>query len=434
VESVFSPPGWPGLKDALEVVLLLRESDISICPPPELPPNGGSGPWVVVLEVVDGVLVWLPLSPVLFGKPVVDVEDSISVVVDESGDGIVLDLVEVVLVLLPGMITGDAPGVTTVVTVWLHDPVFASNRWPTTDVTVVVQGERTSAGCTPAGLEVVDVDFALELVEVVVLDGDDVVRGIVELEGFEVVARKISTCQYASTMAGILGEIKEYELGDVVVDVVEAVDVAGIVDIIVTVWLHDPVFASNAWPTTEVIVVVQSTRPAGEELLFDVVVDVVDEVDVVDLLDVGDLLDVVDVVDTVEVVEVIVAFASLSATIITWENCKHLSNTRVTDVRTSAIEKIVVCGNSIEESQCSHESSPKIHNECVSRKNRQLSTTPWTKHNMHEKQQYGTRGTDTQIRWVEETIQERQTAWYYILWREAVQSVPGLSLIVPLTK
>jgi hypothetical protein len=67
--------------------------------------------------VVDGVLVWLPLSPVLFGKPVVDVEDSISVVVDESGDGIVLDLVEVVLVLLPGMITGDAPGVTTVVTV-----------------------------------------------------------------------------------------------------------------------------------------------------------------------------------------------------------------------------------------------------------------------------------------------------------------------------
>jgi hypothetical protein len=44
VESVFSPPGWPGLKDALEVVLLLRESDISVCPPPELPPNGGSGP------------------------------------------------------------------------------------------------------------------------------------------------------------------------------------------------------------------------------------------------------------------------------------------------------------------------------------------------------------------------------------------------------
>jgi hypothetical protein len=30
VESVFSPPGWPGLKDALEVVLLLRESDISV--------------------------------------------------------------------------------------------------------------------------------------------------------------------------------------------------------------------------------------------------------------------------------------------------------------------------------------------------------------------------------------------------------------------
>ena len=270
--------------------------------------------------MVDGVLVWLPLSPVLFGKPVVDVEDSVSVVVDESGDGIVLDLVEVVLVLLPGMITGDAPGVTTVVTVWLHDPVFASNRWPTTDVTVVVQGERTSAGPTSGGLEVVDVDVVLELVEVVVLDGDDVVRGIVELEGFEVVARKISTCQYASTMAGILGEIKEYELGDVVVDVVEAVDVAGIVDIIVTVWLHDPVFASNTWPKTEVIVVVQSTRAAGEELLFDVVVDVVDvvdEVDVVDLLDVGDLLDVVDVVDTVEVVEVIVAFASLSATIIT---------------------------------------------------------------------------------------------------------------------
>jgi hypothetical protein len=44
VESVFSPPGWPGLNDALEVVLLLRESDISVCPPPELPPNGGSGP------------------------------------------------------------------------------------------------------------------------------------------------------------------------------------------------------------------------------------------------------------------------------------------------------------------------------------------------------------------------------------------------------
>jgi hypothetical protein len=44
VESVLSPPGWPGLKDALEVVLLLRESDISICPPPELPLNGGSGP------------------------------------------------------------------------------------------------------------------------------------------------------------------------------------------------------------------------------------------------------------------------------------------------------------------------------------------------------------------------------------------------------
>jgi hypothetical protein len=73
--------------------------------------------------------------------------------------------------------------------------VFASNRWPTTDVTVVVQGERTSAGPTPAGLEVVDVDFVLELVEVVVLDGDDVVRGIVELEVFEAVARKVSTCQ-----------------------------------------------------------------------------------------------------------------------------------------------------------------------------------------------------------------------------------------------
>jgi hypothetical protein len=46
----------------------------------------------------------------------VDVEDSVSVVV-ESGGGIVLGLVEVVLVLLPGTITRDAPGVTTVVTV-----------------------------------------------------------------------------------------------------------------------------------------------------------------------------------------------------------------------------------------------------------------------------------------------------------------------------
>jgi len=333
--------------------------------------------------VVDGILVWLPLSPVLFGKPVVDVEDSVSVVVDESVVRLVLDLVEVALVLLPGTITRDPPGVTTVVTVWLHDPIFASNRWPTTDVTVVVQGERTSAGPTSGGLEVVDVDVVLELVEVVVLEEDDVVRGIVELEVFEVVARKISICQYSSTVAGIIRERKKYELDDVVVEVVDA---TGIVDIIVTVWLHDPVFASNTWPKTEVIVVVQSTRAAGEELLFDVVVDVVDvvdEVDVVDLLDVVEVddFDVVDVVDSVDlldvlgVVEAIVALASLSAAIITWENCKYLSNTRVTDVRTSAIEKIVVCGNSMEESQRSHESGPKIHNECVSRKNRQLSTT-----------------------------------------------------------
>jgi hypothetical protein len=53
---------------------------------------------------------------------------------------------------------------------------------------------------------------------------------------------------------------------------------------------------------------------------------------------------------------------------------------------------------------------------------------------MHEVQQYGTRDTDTQMRRMEETIQERQTAWYYILWRDAVRWVPGLSLIVPLTK
>jgi hypothetical protein len=274
--------------------------------------------------VVDAVLVWPPLFPVLFGKPVVNVE-----VVDESVVEIVLDLVEVVLVLLPGTITGDAPGVTTVVTVWLHDPVFASNRWPTTDVTVVVHGERTSVGPTSAGLEVVDVDFVLELVKVLVLEVDDVVRGIVEVEVFEVVARKINICQYSSTMGGIIGERKKYELDDVVADVVEVVDATGIVDIIVTVWLQEPVFASNTWPTTEVIVVVQSTRAVEEELLFDVVVDVVDVVDVVvllgvvDVVDVVDLLDVVDVVDSVdfadvvEVVEAIVALASLSATIIT---------------------------------------------------------------------------------------------------------------------
>jgi hypothetical protein len=53
---------------------------------------------------------------------------------------------------------------------------------------------------------------------------------------------------------------------------------------------------------------------------------------------------------------------------------------------------------------------------------------------MHEIRQYGTTDTDTQIRRMEEAIQERQTAWYYILWRDAVRSVPGLSLIVPLTK
>jgi hypothetical protein len=150
--------------------------------------------------VVDAVLVWPPLFPVLFGKPVAEVE-----VVDESVVEVLLDSVEVVLVLLPGTITGDAPGVTTVVTVWLHDPVFASNRWPTTDVTVVVHGKIISAGPTSAGLEVVDVDCVLELVEVLVLEVDDVVRGIVEVEVFEVAARKISICQSSSAMRGIIG-------------------------------------------------------------------------------------------------------------------------------------------------------------------------------------------------------------------------------------
>jgi hypothetical protein len=51
-------------------------------------------------------------------------------------------------------------------------------------------------------MEVVDCNFVLELVEAVELDEDGVVRGIVKLEVFEVVARKISTCQDASKVAG----------------------------------------------------------------------------------------------------------------------------------------------------------------------------------------------------------------------------------------
>ena len=67
----------------------------------------------------------------------------------------------------------------------------------------------TFDGPTSAGLDVIDVDSVLELVEVAVLEVDDVVKGIAEVEPFEVVARKSVFVQYLFNSVRYIREEKE---------------------------------------------------------------------------------------------------------------------------------------------------------------------------------------------------------------------------------